>query len=381
MSDYRSIYDRSLTDPEGFWGEAARELHWHKPWDKVLEPNAKPTPRWFVGGQLNTCYNALDRHIEAGNGERPALIYDSPITGQQRSYSYRELRDNVALLAGVLKANGVGAGDRVIVYMPMIPEAVTAMLACARLGAVHSVVFGGFAANELATRIDDAKPKMILSASCGIEPNRVVQYKPLLDKAVALSSHKPSACLIKQRAQAQAELTPGRDLDWDAEVARAEPAAWVPVAAPLETLTVWGSAEDNVWAGSFDGNMLHYDGIDWKVVSPRPGQDNEVITGLWGSSDSDVWAVTDFGSVLHHNGSAWQVAQTVNTLPLEAVWGLSPSAIWIGGTGGLTRYDGTTWTVDTKLAAMTDKEVVAIWGTSEQNVWVAVTGGTILHFR
>ncbi len=205
MGDYKSLYQRSLQDPDGFWGEAAAELHWYKPWERVLDSDAKPVPRWFVGGEFNTCYNALDRHVEAGAGERSALIYDSPVTGQTRTYSYAELRDQVAKLAGVLLANGVGKGDRVIVYMPMIPEAAIAMLACARIGAIHSVVFGGFAANELATRIDDAKPKVILSASCGIEPNRVVQYKPLLDEAIELSQAQAERhASILQRPQAEA---------------------------------------------------------------------------------------------------------------------------------------------------------------------------------
>lgn len=174
MSRYAEIYQQSLNDPESFWGTVAKDLHWHKPWETVLDESAKPSPRWFSGGMFNTCFNALDRHVEAGNGDRTALIYDSPVTDQKRSYSYRELRDTVSKLAGAIAAQGVGKGDRVIIYMPMIPEAAIAMLACARIGAIHSVVFGGFAAKELATRIDDSQPKMVLSASCGIEPSRLV---------------------------------------------------------------------------------------------------------------------------------------------------------------------------------------------------------------
>ena len=172
MSDYRSVYERSLSDPEGFWAEAASALHWHKPWDRVLSDGGGPRARWFPGAEINTCFNALDRHVEGGRGDQAALIYDSPVTGQQRHYSYRELLQQVTLLAGALKANSVGPGDRVIVYMPMIPDTVIAMLACARLGAVHSVVFGGFAPPELAVRLDDATPKVLLTASCGIEINR-----------------------------------------------------------------------------------------------------------------------------------------------------------------------------------------------------------------
>ena len=175
MSDtYKDVYERALNDPEGFWAEAARDIHWDKRWDRVLDDSRPPFYRWFAGGALNTCYNALDVHVEQGNGGRTALIYDSPVTDSVRAFTYAELRDAVATFAGALRSHGVGVGDRVIIYMPMVPEAVVAILACARLGAVHSVVFGGFAANELATRIDDARPKVIVSASCGIEVNRIV---------------------------------------------------------------------------------------------------------------------------------------------------------------------------------------------------------------
>src|SRR5439155_4972371 len=180
---FDEVYRRSLADPEGFWAEAAEEIDWDERWQRVLDDSGAPFYRWFRGGRLNTCYNALDRHAERGRADQPALIYDSPLAGAVSRLSYRELRDHVALFAGALAAQGVGRGDRVIVYMPMVPEAVIAMLACARLGAIHSVVFGGFAANELATRIDDAQPKLVVSASCGLEPGRIVPYKPLLDRA------------------------------------------------------------------------------------------------------------------------------------------------------------------------------------------------------
>ncbi|MDE0031450.1 MAG: AMP-binding protein, partial [Deltaproteobacteria bacterium] len=245
MSDnrYMDVYRRALDDPEGFWAEAAEDIHWDKRWERVLDDSRPPFYRWFTGGALNTCYNALDVHVEQGNGDRAALIYDSPVTDGGKVFTYAELRDAVANFAGALRNHGVGAGDRVIIYMPMVPEAVVAILACARLGAVHSVVFGGFAANELATRIDDAKPKVMVSASCGIEVNRVIEYKPLLDEAIRLATHKPGACLILQRPQAEAAMTAGRDVDWNEAVAAAEPAECVSVAAtdPLYILYTSGT--------------------------------------------------------------------------------------------------------------------------------------------
>src|ERR671925_2302212 len=200
-SIYDEVYRRWSGAPESFWGEAAEEIHWYKKWDRVLDASRPPFYRWFGGGMVNTCYNALDRHVEQGRGNQQALIYDSPVTKTIKTFSYRELRDEVARFAGVLVRQGLQKGDRVIIYMPMVPEALVAMLACARVGVIHSVVFGGFAANELATRIDDAKPKLIVSASCGLEPGRVVAYKPLLDGAIEMSKHKPDACLILQREQ------------------------------------------------------------------------------------------------------------------------------------------------------------------------------------
>src|SRR5579871_2014671 len=199
--EHAATHRRSLEDPEGFWGEAARAIDWVKPWERVLDRSNPPFYRWFRGGQVNTCHNALDRHVAAGRGPQTALINDSPVTGTQRRYTYAELRDEVARCAGAMRAEGVGVGDRVLIYMPMVPEAVIAMLASARLGAVHSVVFGGFAANELKTRIDDAKPKLIVAASCGIEPGRVVPYKPLLDAALAMATSKPERCIILQRPE------------------------------------------------------------------------------------------------------------------------------------------------------------------------------------
>src|SRR5216117_2186756 len=213
-SVYEETYARSLGDPAGFWAAAAEDLYWDRRWDRVFDDSRPPYYRWFTGGMLNTCYNALDLHVDRGRGKQRALVYDSPVTDTIRVFTYAELRDAVARLAGALRRQGIAQGDRVIIYMPMVPEAVMAMLACARLGAVHSVVFGGFAPNELAKRIDDAKPKVILSASCGIEVNRVVSYKPLLDQAIEIAAHTPERCVILQRPQEKATLElVGGDLD------------------------------------------------------------------------------------------------------------------------------------------------------------------------
>ncbi len=205
-SHYAEIYASWKRDPEGFWADAARDIDWIEQPKRIFDAAQGIYGRWFAGGVTNTCYNCLDRHVERGRGVQPAVIYDSPITGQKKIYTYAQMLDEVAAFGGVLQEMGVGKGDRVIVYMPMIPEALIAMLACARIGAIHSVVFGGFAANELAVRIEDTHPKLIVSASCGIEPNRVVHYKPLLDHAIELSSAKPEACIVVQRPQQEATL-------------------------------------------------------------------------------------------------------------------------------------------------------------------------------
>ncbi len=290
MPSYAEIYQRSLKNPEEFWGEAAQALHWHKPWDKVLDETTKPTPRWFTGGLFNTCHNALDRHVEAGHGERLALIYDSPLSDQKRSYTYGELRDTVARLAGAIAANGVGRGDRVIIYMPMIPEAAMAMLACARIGAIHSVVFGGFAAKELATRIDDCQPKMVLTASCGIEPNRLVPYKPLLDDAIALAKHKPETCILKQRPQLAAALQSGRDLDWDQALAAAAPADCVPVEATDPLYILYTSGTTGQPKGVVRDNGGHATAILWSMKH------------IYNVAPGDVyWAASDVGWVVGHS--------------------------------------------------------------------------------
>ena len=287
---YADVYARSLSDPESFWGEAAEAVHWTKRWDRVLDDSNPPSYRWFTGGELNTCYNALDVHADGGRGEQPALIYDSPVTGSKRTYTYSELRDEVARFAGVLAGRGVGKGDRVIVYMPMVPEAIIAMLACARLGAVHSVVFGGFAANELAVRIDDAKPVAMVSASCGIEPGRVVHYKPLLDGAIDLAAHKPSACVILQRETAPCDLVEGRDVDWVQAMASAEPRDCVPVAATDPLYILYTSGTTGQPKGVVRDNGGHAVALKWTMKH------------IYGVEPGEVyWAASDVGWVVGHS--------------------------------------------------------------------------------
>lgn len=242
-TEYEQLYTESLSDPEGFWSRLAEDVVWDKPFDQVLNADEAPFYKWFKGGELNMCYNAVDRHVDEGRGDAVALIYDSPVTDTKQKITYSELQNEVARLAGVLVDQGVTKGDRVLIYLPMIPEAVFAMLACARVGAIHSVVFGGFAAHELAIRMDDAKPDVILSSSCGIEGKRVIEYKPLLDEAIRQAKHKPTRCLIHQRPQAVADLVPGRDVDWAEAVAAAKPHPCVPVDAthPLYILYTSGT--------------------------------------------------------------------------------------------------------------------------------------------
>ncbi|MFA7096487.1 MAG: propionyl-CoA synthetase [Gammaproteobacteria bacterium] len=288
--NYKKAYERSLTDPEGFWADAAEDLHWERKWDRVLDDSQKPFYRWFVGGQLNTCYNALDRHIADGRGNQPALIYDSPVTNTIKTYTYAELRDEVALFAGVLTAQGIQKGDRVIIYMPMVPEAVIAMLACARIGAIHSVVFGGFAANELAKRINDAEPRLVVSASCGIEPNRIVQYKPLLDEAIQIAHAKPERCIILQRPQARATLLAGRDLDWHELMASAQPADCVPVASTDPLYILYTSGSTGIPKGVVRDNGGHAVALKWSMRH------------VYGVEPGDVyWAASDVGWVVGHS--------------------------------------------------------------------------------
>ena len=287
---YAEVHARSLSDPESFWAEAAEAIHWTKRWERVLDDSNPPSYRWFAGGELNTCYNALDLHVESGRGDQPALVYDSPVTGTKRRYTYRELRDETARFAGVLAGAGVGKGDRVIVYMPMVAEAIIAMLACARLGAVHSVVFGGFAANELAVRIDDATPVAIVSASCGIEPGRVVEYKPLLDGAIDLAAHKPSACVILQRDTARCELVEGRDVDWAEAMRRAEPHDCVPVAATDPLYILYTSGTTGQPKGVVRDNGGHAVALKWTMKHIYGVEPGEVF-----------WAASDVGWVVGHS--------------------------------------------------------------------------------
>ena len=288
--NYQEMYDRSLNNPEEFWAEAAEAVHWDKKWDAVLDDSKAPIYRWFKGAQLNTCYNALDVHIENGRGEQAALIYDSPVTDTKRTYSYNELRDEVAKLAGVLTSLGVTKGDRVLIYMPMIPQGVMAMLACARIGAVHSVVFGGFAANELATRINDAKPKVVLSTSCGIEGSRIIKYKPLLDGAIELSDHKPANTVIFQRPQEVAAMQEGRDVDWASAVEAAEPAACVSVEATDPLYILYTSGTTGQPKGVVRDNGGHAVALKWTMKYLYNIQPGEVF-----------WAASDIGWVVGHS--------------------------------------------------------------------------------
>lgn len=287
---YSDIYAAWKADPEGFWMEQAKAISWMKEPSRALFAENAPLYEWYKDGQTNTCYNAVDRHVENGRGDQTAIIYDSPITGASAKISYAELQEKVARLAGALQSKGVVKGDRVIVYMPMVPEALMAMLACARIGAIHSVVFGGFASAELATRIDDAKPKAIIAGSCGIEPSGVIAYKPLLDGAIDLADHKPEFCIILQREQGRAELTPGRDFDWDAVQEDVPPVDCVPVGGADPVYILYTSGTTGAPKGVLRPNAGHMIALNW------------TMSNIYDVKPGDVyWAASDVGWVVGHS--------------------------------------------------------------------------------
>ncbi len=292
MSPYQEVFRRSIEDPEAFWGEAAQAIDWYVEPKHILDDSRPPFYRWFVGGELNTCHNALDRHVNGGRADQLALIYDSPVTQSVKKFTYKELRDDVALFAGVLAGLGVTKGDRVVVYMPMVPEAVVAMLACARLGAIHSVVFGGFASAELAVRIDDARPKVVVSGSCGIEVSRVIPYQPLLEGALDLASHAPDAVVMLQRESSvlglvKAELRPGRDHDWHEAMSGATPADCVPVASTDPLYVLYTSGTTAMPKGVVRDNGGHAVALQWSLPGVYDTHPGEVF---WAASDVG-WAV------------------------------------------------------------------------------------------
>lgn len=290
MTIHGSVYRRSLGEPESFWSEAAEAISWDSRWTKVLDDSNAPFYRWFVGGRMNTCHNALDRHVASGRAEQNALIYDSPVTETVEKLTYRQLRDEVARFAGVLRALGTTRGDRVIIYMPMIPETVIAMLACARIGAIHSVVFGGFAAHELASRIDDAKPKLILSASCGLEAGRVVEYKPMLDAAIDAAAHPPEHTVVLERPQCKPNMSSARDVDWREALERADAVECVPLDATDPLYILYTSGTTGQPKGIVRDNGGHAVALTWSMKN------------VYGVDPGDVyWAASDVGWVVGHS--------------------------------------------------------------------------------
>jgi propionyl-CoA synthetase len=287
--EYERAFRESITDPEHFWGAAAEKIHWYKKYERVLNSTNPPFYRWFEGGVINSCYHALDYHVENGLRDRIALIYDSPVTRMVKRYTYGELLELVARCAGGLLQLGVGKGDRVVIYMPMIPEAVIAMLACARIGAIHSVVFGGFAARELAARIEDAKPRVVISASCGIEINRIIPYQPLLDAALDMCAHKPHACVVVERAQSPATLKKGRDIIWD-ELLDADPVACVPLLATDPLYLLYTSGTTGKPKGVLRDNGGHLVALNWSMKNIYGMQPGEIY-----------WAASDIGWVVGHS--------------------------------------------------------------------------------
>jgi propionyl-CoA synthetase len=323
-SKYAEAYGKWQADPQAFWAEAAREIDWIKPPQKIFDEKAGVYGRWFPDATCNTCYNAVDRHVKAGRGAQTAIIYDSPVTDQKKKISFADLQTEVATLAAVLREQGVAKGDRVIVYMPMIPEAVIGMLACARIGAVHSVVFGGFAAKELATRLNDAKPKMILTASCGIEPGRVVKYKPLLDEAIELAESKPSSVVLLQRPQAEASMIAGRDHDWAKAVAAAKAAGktadCIELAATDPLYILYTSGTTGVPKGVVRDNGGHMVALKWtmkNLYGIEPGE------AFWAASDVG-WVVGHsyicYGPLLHGSTTIVYEGKPVGTPDPGAFW-------------------------------------------------------------
>ncbi|MCP3370474.1 propionyl-CoA synthetase [Bradyrhizobium cajani] len=321
---YHEVHARSLADPEGFWAEAAKEIDWIEPPKKVFDATQGTYGRWFTGGLVNTCYNALDRHVARGRADQVALIHDSPLTNSITKLTYAELLGEVQALAAIMQDFGVAKGDRVILYMPMVPEAVVAMLACARIGAVHSVVFGGFAAKELATRIDDAQPNLILSASCGIEPGRIVHYKPLLDEAIKLASTKPKACIVLQRPQHTCDLTPGRDYDWASLRRKAlndgKKATCVPVAATDPLYILYTSGTTGIPKGVVRDNGGHLVAVKWSMFNlygVKPGE-------VWWCGSDIGWVVGHsyivYGPLLHGATSIMYEGKPVGTPDAGAFW-------------------------------------------------------------
>ncbi|EKS29569.1 propionyl-CoA synthetase [Afipia felis] len=328
MSDakarYAEIHERSLRDPQGFWGEAAKEIDWFEPAKKVFDPAMGLYGRWFAGGVVNTCFNAVDRHVKGGRADQLALIHDSPLTNTITTFTFAQLQQEVETLGAVMQDFGVAKGDRVVIYMPMVPEAVIAMLACARIGAIHSVVFGGFAAKELATRIDDAKPKLIFSASCGIEPGRTVQYKPLLDEAIRLASFKPDACIILERSQQQCDLIAGRDHDWASLRKKALDAgkrsACVPVLATDPLYILYTSGTTGVPKGVVRDNGGHMVALKWSMSNHYGIKSGEV----WWSASDIGWVVGHsyivYGPLFHGNTTILYEGKPVGTPDAGAFW-------------------------------------------------------------
>lgn len=316
---YSKEFKRSIEAPEAFWSEKAAAIHWFKKPDQMLAEDENGLYRWFKGGKMNTSYLALDYHVENGRAEQPALIYDSPVTKTLRTYTYRQLRDEVALFAGVLKGFGVSRGDTVIIYMPMVPEAVVGMLACARLGAVHSVVFGGFGYNELAIRIDDARPRVILTASCGIETDKVIPYKPLLDKAIARASHKPEAALLLQRPEARAEMFE-KDYDWAESVQKASPADYVEVDATDPLYILYTSGTTGKPKGIVRDNGGHAVALKYSMKAVYDADPGDVY---WAASDIG-WAVghsySVYGPLLHGCTSIFFEGKPVKTPDAGTFW-------------------------------------------------------------